>query len=144
MDCKSSINWLVVLVFVALFISVPTLVVIITSYLLGVAAPLPAWQVVLWSLAITPVVIILSRVAGFFVKLFIASLGTAPKGVDLLMGVVEFGMFWVAYELLFDQKSVAFAMAASTMLLWAAVNAYLRHVEDRTVSSDQPTVPSHR
>ncbi len=53
-------------------------------------------------------------------------------------------MFWVDCELLFDQKAVAFSMAASTMLLWAAVNAYLRHVEDRTVNSAQPAAPSHR
>lgn len=127
----STVNWFVVLSFIVIFVSIPTVVVIICSYALGFSSPMPVWQAILWALLITPTAIILGRVVGFFLRLLFASAGVSLKLATVLVGIMEFGIFWMAYELLFDNLLIGFSMAASTMLFWGAVNTYLNRLEEK-------------
>lgn len=128
----STVNWFVVLAFIVVFVSIPTVVVLICSYALGLASPTPVWQAILWSLLITPPAIILGRGVGFFLRLLFASAGVSLKLATVLVGMMEFGIFWMAYELLFDNLLIGFAMAASTMIFWGAVNTYLNRLEEKS------------
>lgn len=115
----------VVILGLLLLVSVPTLVVLGAAALRGIAWEYPLWQVLLYSLLVTPGVMVVSGALGLPVKVLVALLGGGRRAADVVTGVLDTLLAWAAYSLLVEDLSSAFVLALATACVWMAVKVWI-------------------